>query len=603
MSPPPRSTIGKILYLLRRIHIRPIHIVIPVLLALFAAVFEGMGMGLLIPILSGFLQKSFAFIDSVPVLGTILRMLPASFLANDRFIFGILLCGFIGVYVLKNLLRFLSVISMAYFAERAVHHHRKALFAKYLGFGKLFFDTTNVGHHAMVLQEFSRHALYPLTSLDKFINSLFALVVYLVVMLMISWKLTFVVLPLFVILHVVIRTMILRIKRRSYAIVDRGSALNKKSVEILSTMPLVKAYRTEQWEQRRYTEISDAKARLDFQLNALLASILPLQEIITVLVAAVVFLGTLFLFGRDAIASESALLVYFYIIVNATSKFGTLSGYRGSLASVTGPLDAVLAVFDEEGKFCVRGGKENFPGIQHGIECRGLTFSYTDRDVLKHVSFIIRKGQMTAIVGPTGSGKSTLISLLMRYYDCPSGTIFLDGRDIRSFTLDSYLAHTAVVSQETLLLHDSLRNNILYGLRDVSEEALQDVVRRARLKDFVALLPGGLETLIGDRGVKLSGGEKQRVSIARALLKGADILILDEATSSLDSQTEKLIQEAIDEAIAGRTAIVIAHRLSTIRHANHIVVIVEGEVTEEGTLAELLERKGVFFQLWEEQKF
>lgn len=560
-------------------------------------------MGLLIPILTGFLQKSFAFVPQTPILGPLLRFFPPYILANDRFVFGLFLCGFIGVYILKNTLRFLSIVSMAYFAERAVHHHRKALFTKYLGFGKLFFDTTNIGHHAIVLQEFSRNALYPLTSLDKFINSLFALTVYLVVMLMISWKLTLVVLPLFAILHVVIQAMIVRIKRRSYAIVDRGSALNKKSVEILSTMPLVKAYRAEALEQKRYTEISDAKARLDFQLNTLLASILPLQEIITVLVAASVFLGTLTIFGREAVASESALLVYFYIIVNATSKFGTLSGYRGSLASVTGPLDAVLAVFDDEGKFCVQGGAEKFTGIRSGIECRNLTFSYVDRDVLKRVSFTIHKGKMTAIVGPTGSGKSTLISLLMRYYDCPPGAIFLDQRDIRSFTLDSYLAKTAIVSQETLLLHDSLRNNILYGLSDVSEEALQDTVRRARLKDFIALLPQGLDTLIGDRGVKLSGGEKQRVSIARALLKGADILILDEATSSLDSQTEKLIQEAIDEAIAGRTAIVIAHRLSTIRHANHIVVLKDGEVAEEGTLQELLERKGVFFQLWEEQKF
>lgn len=596
-------TIGKMITLLRRIHIHPLHILLPVGCAFLAAVFEGAGMGLLIPILSGFLQKSFSFLREAPVMGRLLHLLPTSVLTNDRQLFGVLLGGFILIYILRNVLRFLSVVSMAYFAERAIHHHRKALFSTYLTFGKLFFDTTNVGHHALVLQEFSRHALYPIASLDKFINSLFALGVYLVVMLMISWKLTLVVLPLFAVLHVVIRTMIFYIKGRSYAIVDRASELNKKSVEILSTIPLVKSYRTEGLERKRYTAISDAKARLDFQLNALLASILPLQEIITVLVAAIVFFGVFFLFGRNDIASEPALLVYFYIIVNATSKFGTLSGYFGSIASVTGPLDAVLAVFNEEGKFCVRDGTENFVGITQGITCRDLTFSYGDRDILKHVSFTMQKGQMTAIVGPTGAGKSTLIHLLMRYYDCPPASIFIDGTDIRSFTLDSYLKHVAIVSQETLLLHDSLRNNILYGLSEVREEVLQDTVQRARLKDFVALLPQGLDTLIGDRGVKLSGGEKQRVAIARALLKGADILILDEATSSLDSQTEKMVQEALDEAIAGRTAISIAHRLSTIRHADHIVVLKDGQVAEEGTLETLLQRKGVFFQLWAEQRF
>jgi len=191
----------------------------------------------------------------------------------------------------------------------------------------------------------------------------------------------------------------------------------------------------------------------------------------------------------------------------------------------------------------------------------------------------------------------------MRYYDCPPGTIILDDKDIRDFSLPSLLDHIALVSQETFLFNESLRYNITYGLAEVSEEQLQDTVERARLSEFVQSLPKGLDTLIGDRGVQLSGGEKQRVSIARALLKGAEILILDEATSSLDTKTEKLIQEAIDEAVRGRTTIVIAHRLSTIQHADHIVVIEQGRCLEQGALEELLAKKGTFYELWEEQKF
>jgi len=191
----------------------------------------------------------------------------------------------------------------------------------------------------------------------------------------------------------------------------------------------------------------------------------------------------------------------------------------------------------------------------------------------------------------------------MRYYDCPPESLYIDDTDIRSFTLDSYLHRVALVSQETLLINDSLRHNITYGLKDISEAELNDVLRRSRLEDFIRKLPKGVDTLIGDRGVRLSGGEKQRVSIARALLKNAEILILDEATSSLDSRTESLIQEAIDDAVAGRTSIVIAHRLSTIKHADKIVVIEEGRVSEEGTLDDLLASKGAFFALWEQQKF
>ncbi|MDP7477523.1 MAG: ATP-binding cassette domain-containing protein, partial [Candidatus Peribacteraceae bacterium] len=276
----------------------------------------------------------------------------------------------------------------------------------------------------------------------------------------------------------------------------------------------------------------------------------------------------------------------------------------GIIANASGPLDEILEVLSDEGKPFVEGGDKEFSGLSDELRFKNLTFSYSDdRTILSDVSFVMPKGKMTAIVGPTGAGKSTLISLLMRYYECPEASIFLDKEDIREFTLDSYLKRTALVSQETLLLHESLRNNIAYGLNDVSEDDLQNAIKSARLDDFIASLPKGLDTLIGDRGVKLSGGEKQRVSIARALLKGADILILDEATSSLDSKTEHLIQEAIDEAVQGRTSIVIAHRLSTIKHADKIVVIEEGQCKEEGTLDDLLAKKGVFFGLWEQQRF
>ncbi len=603
MSAQPRSTVGKIFYLLDRIHVRPIHIIIPVALAILAAMFEGAGLGLLIPILNGFLQKSFSFVTEAPILGPFVQMLPPSILENDRLIFGVLLGGFIAIYILKSILRFLSVVTMAYMSERTIHHLRKALFSRYLSFGKFFFDNTNIGHHGAVLLEFSRYALQPLIAIDKIVNALFALLAYIIVMLMISWRLTLIALPLFFILHMVIKNIIVRLRMISHATVERGSDLNKKSVEILSTMPLVKSYRTERLEQQRYTKISDEKARLQFRSVFLLSIIQPLQENVMLLVVCAIFAGSLYAFGRDEIASAPALIVYFYVVMNAASKLGQVSGFRGTLANTVGPLNAVLEVFDDNGKYFVRGGNEEFPGLQKEINCKNLSFSYTEREVLKGMNFTIKKGQMTAIVGPSGAGKSTLIHLLMRYYDCPPESIFVDGKDIRTYTLDSYLRHIAIVSQETLLLHDSLRNNIMYGLEGVTEEMLQDVVRRARLKDFVNQLPQGLDTLIGDRGVRLSGGEKQRVSIARALLKGAEILILDEATSSLDSQTEKLIQEAVDEAVAGRTAIVIAHRLSTIKHADKIVVLKDGTVTEQGTLDELLKEKGTFFHLWEEQKF
>jgi len=211
---------------------------------------------------------------------------------------------------------------------------------------------------------------------------------------------------------------------------------------------------------------------------------------------------------------------------------------------------------------------------------------------------------MTAIVGPTGAGKTTAVSILLRLYDCEAGKVFIDGDDIREFTLTSLKDHMAYVSQDTLLFNETLRNNIIYGVEEpVSEDRLVYIIEQAQLEDFVKQLPQGIDTLVGDRGVKLSGGEQQRASIARAMLKGSEILILDEATSSLDTNTELLIQSAIEKAIHGRTTIVIAHRLSTIKHADWIVFLDKGQVVEQGTMDDLLLKKGRFYKSWEQQRF
>ncbi|UCG35575.1 MAG: ATP-binding cassette domain-containing protein, partial [Candidatus Omnitrophota bacterium] len=236
---------------------------------------------------------------------------------------------------------------------------------------------------------------------------------------------------------------------------------------------------------------------------------------------------------------------------------------------------------------------------------KNLKFEYvTNEKILKNLSFRIKKGETFAIVGPTGSGKTTIINLLLRFYDCPPRSIFIDGTDIRELDLKSLMPHLGYVSQDSFLFDDTIRNNLTYGLRrEITEEELIRITKQAQLYDFILQQKDRFETKIGERGVMLSGGEKQRLSIARALLKGTQILILDEATSSLDSITEHQIQEAIDEAVKGRTAIVIAHRLSTIKNADKIVVIEDGRLIEQGTLDELLAKKGTFYKYWQEQKF
>ena len=594
----------RILALLKGIRIHPAYLTLPLLLSGVAAAFEGMSVGLLIPLLNGFLQQDFSFIKEAPYIGSLIMRLPAPVLASDRTLFMVLLGIFVAAVVSKCVLRYCATAAMQFIALRSIHHLRKQLCARYLSFGKLYFDAGSLGGYSAVLTAFPKAALRPLLVIDKYVNAFFSILAYLVVLLLISWELTLFALPLFVVLHASVHRLIAAVERFSHRIAASMKALTARGIEILGNIALVKAYDMEDRERRRYAQISDEMTRVVFRSHVVQDLVAPLQELLTLFSMLLLFSGMLYLMVREDAASAPSFIAYFYVVLNAAQKFGTLTGLRGALADASGGIAEVEEVLADAGKFFVPDGKETFPGLREAIDLRHLTFAFPNgRTVLRDVTFRVPKGKMTAIVGPTGAGKTTIINLLMRFYDAPPGVLLLDGRDIRSFRMESLHAHMALVSQDTLLFNDTLRGNIAYGLTEVGGEELMRSIEQARLGNLVARLPEGIEAVIGDKGMTLSGGEKQRVSIARALLKGADILILDEATSSLDSSTERLIQEAIDEAVKGKTTIVIAHRLSTIRHADRIVVIDEGQVAEDGALDELLAAKGVFHRLWEEQKF
>jgi subfamily B ATP-binding cassette protein MsbA len=367
--------------------------------------------------------------------------------------------------------------------------------------------------------------------------------------------------------------------------------------EVLTAQRIIKVFNGQDYELRRFEEFNERNRRLNMRLAAFKAIGEPVVMQIGALgIAFVIYFATTSgLTPGDFVSFLSAILL-------VTAPLKRLTGINASLQQGIAAGESIFALLDSEVE---QGGAKVLSGRARGdVEYRNVSFSYSQEKgrVLREISLHIPAGRTVALVGRSGSGKTTLVSLLPRFYDPEIGQILLDGHDIRGYTLESLREQISLVSQEVMLFNDTIARNIAYGsLAGASPEAIRQAARAAHVLAFTDELPDGLETIVGDRGVMLSGGQRQRVAIARALLKDAPILILDEATSSLDSESERHIQTALEELMRNRTTLVIAHRLSTVEKADRIVVLHEGKVIESGTHGELLERGGAYAGLYRMQ--
>lgn len=417
-------------------------------------------------------------------------------------------------------------------------------------------------------------------------------------LLFMNWRLCLLILVLLPLLALVARTFGKRLKSLSVIIQDQTAYLTTLIEEVISGIRVVKSFGQGPREERRFRSAVESLLQTTMKRTGVLAVFVPVITLCTFSVA----IGVLWYGGKQVIEGHMTPGDLFAFVLFAgilIGPFGSAARIFSQVKEVQGAMTRVFELLDTPLE--IQDGPN--PKIVHPLEghirFEQVSFAYEGRSkILESVSFSIEAGEMVALVGPTGAGKTTIINLLHRFYDPTGGRILIDGHDLASLQLDSVYGQLALVPQETVLFGGTIMDNVRYGRWEASEDAIMEACRRAHAHEFIHALPDGYQTVLGEKGINLSGGQRQRIAIARALLKDPRILILDEATSALDSQSEVLVQAALAELMRGRTTLMIAHRFSSIQRADRILVLHKGTIVEEGRHEELLAKQGLYHYLY-----
>jgi subfamily B ATP-binding cassette protein MsbA len=507
----------------------------------------------------------------------------------------------VGIYLLKGACHYAQTILMSFIGQRIVADLRNNLYRQIQKQSLAFFTQHPTG---MLISRVTNDVTYIQGAVSEAVTGLlrdFSTLVCLVFVIFYrDWRLALIgilVFPLTIFPIAKFGEKMRKVAKRSQTTMGSITTMLQ---ETIAGARIVKAFGREDYEGERFTVQNEQLFKITLKSVAVSAISHPVMEFLGGIgIAVIIFYG-----GSQVIKGSSTPGTFFSFLtalIMLYEPIKRLTNVNNTVQQGIAGAERVFAIIDLVPDIRNKFGAAELPRISKCIDIKDVTFRYEETPVLKKINLKIKAGEVVAFVGMSGGGKTTLINLIPRFYDVTEGRILLDGHDIRDVTIESLRGQIAMVTQQTILFNDSVRSNIAYGDIEKPDQAIIKAAKAANAHDFIMNLPKGYDTVIGEQGTKLSGGEKQRISIARALLKDAPILILDEATSSLDTEAEIEVQDALETLMKGRTTLVIAHRLSTIRNADRIVVIVGGEIVEEGTHDKLLERKGEYFKLYNMQ--
>jgi ATP-binding cassette, subfamily B, bacterial MsbA len=502
------------------------------------------------------------------------------------------------VFLLKNIFDFLRNYLVAWIEQAVTRDLRNEVYGHLVELDLSFFGRTRVGQIVSRLTHDVEQLRTLVTKeLAKIISSVFELAAALLIMVLLSWELLLAALVVLPIIAAVWGPLLRRVRRGDQSILNLAGEVNSHIQETLSGIRLVKASGAEDHERRRFGALTWAYFKAFVRTERWRALSHPLTETMSALGTVVIlWYGTRLVLQGGVLSAEE-----FVVFLAFSMKLYSPVKYLGKLPAIIQPgivaservfefLDAPVEVHD-------RDGPRTFTEVREGITFDRVSFHYREGEpVLDGITFEAPAGSVTALVGPSGAGKTTLMDLLGRFYDPTGGRILIDGAPLAEYSMASLRRRLGIVSQDTVLFHDTVRSNIAYGI-EATDEELERAARAAHAHPFIERLPKGYDTVVGERGTQLSGGQRQRIAIARAILRNPPILILDEATSALDSESERLVQDAMERLVQGRTVFVIAHRLSTIQRAERILVLEAGRIIQRGTHDELLAEGGLYRHL------